>query len=152
MESGIWIIYSFLVTLFTSGIVIIYKIFTKSKYDILILISISFILLGLSGLTNLIYNKNKFLKFYKQYDYKIVALILFYVLLTILIKFNIQKAIKLSPSIGLCHLIINTNVIFTFFIGYFLFGQTINKITILGILVTLIGLFIVLYGSKQEII
>ena len=147
MES--WIIYSFLVTLFTSGIVTIYKIFTKSNYDILTLISISFILLGLSGLTNLIYNKNKFLKFYKQYDYKIIALILLYVLLTILIKFNIQKAIKLSPSIGLCHLIINTNVILTLFISYFLFGQTINKTTILGIIVTLIGLFIVLYGSKQ---
>ena len=147
MES--WIIYSFLVTLFTSGIVTIYKIFTTSNYDILTLISISFILLGLSGLTNLIYNKKKFLNFYKQYDYKIVALILFYVLLTILIKFNIQKAIKLSPSIGLCHLIINTNVILTLFIGYFLFGQTINKTTIIGIIVTLIGLFIVLYGSKQ---
>ena len=62
---------------------------------------------------------------------------------------DIQKAIKLSPSIGLCHLIINTNVILTLFIGYFLFGQTINKTTILGIMVTFIGLAIVLYGSKQ---
>lgn len=147
MES--WIIYSFLVTLFTSGIVTIYKIFTKYNYDILILISISFVLLGLSGLTYLLYSKKEFLKFYKQYDYKIVTLILLYVLLTILIKFNIQKAIKLSPSIGLCHLIINMNVIFTLFIGYFFFDQTINKTTILGIMVTFIGLAIVLYYSKQ---
>ena len=148
MES--WIIYSFLVTLFTSGIVTIYKIFTTSNYDILTLISISFILLGLSGLTNLIYNKKKFLNFYKQYDYKIVALILFYVLLTILIKFNIQKAIKLSPSIGLCHLIINMNVILTLLFGYFLFGQAITKTTILGIMVTFVGLAIVLYSTKNN--
>jgi len=147
MES--WIIYSFLVTLFTSGIVTIYKIFTKYNYNILILISISFVLLGLSGLTYLLYNKKEFLKFYKQYDYKIIALILLYVLLTILIKFNIQKAIKLSPSIGLCHLIINMNVILTLLFGYFLFGQAITKTTILGIMVTFVGLAIVLYETKQ---
>lgn len=147
MES--WIIYSFLVTLFTSGIVTIYKIFTKYNYNILILISISFVLLGLSGLTYLLYNKKEFLKFYKQYDYKIIALILLYVLLTILIKFNIQKAIKLSPSIGLCHLIINMNVILTLLFGYFLFGQAITKTTILGIMGTFVGLAIVLYETKQ---
>lgn len=144
-----WIIYSFLVTLFTSSIFIIYKIFIDSKYQILTLLYISFVLLGFVGLINLLYNKKEFLKFYKEYDYKIIALILLYVLLTFLIKFFIQKAIKFSPNIGLSHLIINMNVILTLLFGYFLFGQSINKITIFGIIVTLIGLVIVLYSTKN---
>ena len=145
-----WILYCFFVMLFTASIVTIYKIFSDSRYDILILLAVSFVVLGLLGVIYLLNNKDKFLKFYKQYDYKILALILLYVLLTILIKFFIQKAIKSSPSIGLCHLIINMNVILTLFFGYFLFGQTINMTTIFGICITLIGLAIVLYSTKNN--
>ena len=145
-----WVLYCFLVMVFTASILSIYKLFIDSRYEILTLLAITFVVLGLVGVIYLLSNRDKFLKFYKQYDYKILVLILVYVLLTILIKYFIQKAVKSSPSIGLCHLIINMNVILTLFIGYFLFGETINNTTIFGISVTLVGLAIVLSSSKNN--
>ena len=60
-----------------------------------------------------------------------------------------QHALKISPNVGYCHLIINLNIIITLFAGYFLFKQQINFKTFFGILVTLIGIGIVILNSNN---
>lgn len=59
-------------------------------------------------------------------------------------------ALSTSPNTGLCHLIINTNVILTLIISFFLFKEKINFKTFLGIVVTFIGIILVIYSSDQS--
>lgn len=56
---------------------------------------------------------------------------------------------KITPSIGISHLIINANIIVSLLAGYFLFKQMINYKSFIGILITMIGLSITIYYSNN---
>ena len=66
--------------------------------------------------------------------------------LVIILSYNycISNSVKLSSNISYIILIVNFNVIITTIFGYYLFNQKINKTTLLGILISLIGLSIII--------
>ena len=77
-----------------------------------------------------------------------IALILISAFLRTFGSVIVAEALKKAPNIGLCHLIINTNVVFTLLASYFLFNQKINGKTFIGVLITLLGISTVIYYSQ----
>ena len=53
------------------------------------------------------------------------------------------KSVDISPNPGYSHLIVNFNVILTLIFSYILFRSKINKMTLLGIVISIIGVTIV---------
>lgn len=46
-------------------------------------------------------------------------------------------------------MIVNLNVIITLLASYFIFREKINKLSLFGIIITLLGIFIMLYYSNK---
>ena len=73
-----------------------------------------------------------------------------FILAILLIANNIAIfwAFKNSPNIGYSHLIINLNVILTFLVAIFIFKQKFNYKSLLGLIITLVGLTLLIYYSN----
>ena len=61
-----------------------------------------------------------------------------------------QYAFKISPNIGYSHIIINLNVIITVIAAYYLFKQNLDYRCLIGIIISLIGIFIIAYYSNEK--
>tara|TARA_Y100000389_G_C17383832_1_gene475872 strand:+ start:80 stop:463 length:384 start_codon:yes stop_codon:yes gene_type:complete len=126
------------------------KYISNNNYDIKIFLSLTFFLLGVLSLIYLLCNHIKLKKFIKDFNINFIYLILFLATIIILTNYFTHSALKLSPNISYCHLIINLNVIVTLLASYFLFKEKFNFKSFIGIIITLIGITIVLINSKSQ--
>lgn len=85
----------------------------------------------------------------KNINMKDCILIIFFSLVLIINRLSQVYLFKITPNIGLSHLIVNTNVILTLLASYLLFNQVINMKSFLGIIITLIGLYIVISNNNS---
>ena len=145
----LWVYLSILATIITAVGIILIKYIDESKYDYNLCLALAFIIMGILAAGYLLYNKNNTYKLLHKLKPDFMCLILFFAIIMIIKNVCIKDALKYSPNIGYSHLIINLNIIITLIAGYFLFKQKINWKTFIGIIISLIGICIVAYYSKN---
>jgi drug/metabolite transporter (DMT)-like permease len=147
--SLVWAYLSILEVFITSASLIVTKYLTQSSIDAKLLISLTYIIVGFNALIFILSNREKnFKAISANISIFIIALILISAFLRTFGSVIVAEALKKAPNIGLCHLIINTNVVFTLLASYFLFNQKINGKTFIGVLITLLGISTVIYYSQ----
>ena len=129
--------------------VICLKLIDKSKYDNYIFLAITFLITGILSLIYIVITKNNRKLFLSNCDNKLFIYTILFALLLIFNNYIIQQAFKHSPNIGYSHLIINLNIIITLLAGVFLFNQTINLLSFIGIIITLIGITIIILNQNN---
>ena len=148
--NNLWIMLSILSLIISATAVISLKYLNKlSNINSNIIFAIIFIIMGLISSFYLLYNKNDFFKFTKYCNNKLLSFIFFLSCLLIFNNITLKKALDNSPNIGYCHMIVNLNVIITILASYFIFHEKINKFSLFGIIITLLGIFIMLYYSNK---
>ena len=55
--------------------------------------------------------------------------------------------LKITPNMAYAHSIINLNIIITIITSYLIFNQELNKFTVFGILLSLIGIIILIMNQ-----
>lgn len=144
-----WIFLSFVAMIVTAIGVICLKLIDKSKYDNYIFLAITFLITGILSLIYIVITKNNRKLFLSNCDNKLFIYTILFALLLIFNNYIIQQAFKHSPNIGYSHLIINLNIIITLLAGVFLFNQTINLLSFIGIIITLIGITIIILNQNN---
>lgn len=145
---NLWIYLAGLCCLITALAVILMKYISLSKCNLKNIVILTFILCGFLSLIYIIFDKN-FLKDIKNtITKKDIFLIILFSIIILLNRLLQIYAFKISPQIGYSHLIINMNIIFTLIASYFLFKQKINIKSLIGIIITLIGLTITICYSN----
>lgn len=142
----IWLLFAFIAMLVSSFHTIMHKYitnFNENNNDISI--AFVFIFAGILSILYLLYNKDKTYTILNSKKINIILLLSF-ILSIVILSYNycISNSVKLSSNINYCILIVNFNIIVTTIFSYYLFNQKINKNTLLGILISLIGLSIVI--------
>lgn len=149
MNKYLWVYLSFFTMLITAISVIIMKYLTESKCNVKTLTFMTFIISSLLVLIYIPFDKNVINDIKKNIDLKDYLLIILFSVLLIANKLSQVYVFKITPSIGISHLIINANIIVSLLAGYFLFKQMINYKSFIGILITMIGLSITIYYSNN---
>ena len=145
---NLWIYLAGLCCLITALGVVLMKYISLSKCNLKNIVILTFILCGFLSLIYIIFDKN-FLKDIKNtITKKDIFLIILFSIIILLNRLLQIYAFKISPQIGYSHLIINMNIIFTLIASYFLFKQKINIKSLIGIIITLIGLTITICYSN----
>lgn len=142
-----WIVLSIIIAIITAITVVLLKWFSYKKINVFIIISITAIIIGICGVTYILYNYREFYLFCKTCKYNIAILIICYALLIITSKLLFSRVIKTCPNISYAHLIVNMNVILTIILSWLLFKSTLNITTFIGIIISLIGLTIVILNN-----
>tara|TARA_Y100000389_G_scaffold201368_1_gene243929 strand:+ start:732 stop:1178 length:447 start_codon:yes stop_codon:yes gene_type:complete len=146
----LWILLSFLVTITTSFRIVAYKYLSNTNYDNITILLFSFVLMGIISLLLLLYNK----KNYSKNDLINILTnkksIIFITVFSIISLSNVvilQTAIKLTPNISYTHAIINLNIILVLLGSCLFFNEKINYKTLLGIILSLIGVLLITLNS-----
>jgi len=146
----LWILLSFLGTITTSFRIVAYKYLSNTNYDNITILLFSFVLMGIISLLLLLYNK----KNYSKNDLINILTnkksIIFITVFSIISLSNVvilQTAIKLTPNISYTHAIINLNIILVLLGSCLFFNQKINYKTLLGIILSLIGVLLITLNS-----
>ena len=147
MNNSTWIYLSFFVTFITTVSVITMKYLTNSTCNVATLTFITFLLSALIVLIYIPFDKTIIYDI-KNLTKKDFYLIFFYCFVLIISRLAQVYLFKITPKIGISHLIINSNIIFTLFASYILFKQNINCKSLIGVFITLFGLSITLYYSN----
>tara|TARA_B100001175_G_scaffold91860_1_gene77624 strand:+ start:5645 stop:6100 length:456 start_codon:yes stop_codon:yes gene_type:complete len=149
---NLWIFYSFIAMFFITIHSIIHKyilIYNNNNADISL--AITFLFTGIISLIYLSFYKEKIKNILKDKNSNIIiCLSIFLALIILSINMAVSKAFSFSSNISYCNLIINLNIILVLLFSYILFKERLNKQTMLGILLSLIGLSIVIYYSKEK--
>lgn len=144
-----WVSIALICTLFSSTGVILMKHIDNSKYNNIIFIIISYIVVGIFGILYLIYDLQNKKEVLKNCDYKLILYSFIFACIIIVGNIIIQYAFSISPNISYTHLIINLNIIFTIIASYILFKQNINFYCLLGIIISLIGILIIILNYNK---
>ena len=104
------------------------------------IISLFYLCLNIESIKNIIKNKNSNI---------IITLSLFLALIILSVNVAISKAFSNSSNICYCNLIINSSIILVLLFSYFLFKESFNFKTFLGIILSFLGLSIVIYYSNE---
>lgn len=143
-----WVFLSFFAMFCTSISIILLKFIQETNLNILMTLIIGYLLLSVFSIIYILNN----LVIFKETIYKLsfysLFIVVFKVFLTLITQFTLAMAFNLCPNIGICHLIVNLNVIITLITGWFLFKQKINFNTVIGIIITFFGLSIVIYNTN----
>ena len=146
----LWILLSFFALLTTSFRIIAYKYLSNTNYDNITIILFSFVLMGIISLLLLLYNK----KNYSKNDLiniltnkKSIIFIIVFSIISLLNVIILQTAIKLTPNISYTHAIINLNIILVLLGSCLFFNQEINYKSLLGIILSLIGVLLITLNS-----
>ena len=144
-----WIFVSFLATFISASLMIILKIIGNLKIKQTLFVALMFIFTGLIALIYILFHKNECNKLL-QYENKskILFLIILFVVLLIAYEIICFEAMNSTPNIAYCQMIINLNIILTLLAGYLLFKQKINWKTLIGIILTLLGITIMITYSN----
>ena len=145
-----WVLFSLANTFFTSFGIINFKFLSKLSDNVTITLSQCLVLTGIISFIYLMFNRKETLEYNRVVDTKklVIHMILF-VILSIVTRYLFIKSVKTTPNIGYSHLIINMNAVLTFIFSYFLFGQTINIKSFAGIILCILGLFIIVKYSDK---
>ena len=147
--NNLWIIFSFIVMFTTAFSLLTLKLLSDTKFDIKILLTFSYIIATIIGCVYILFNKTNFDYIISNISVYVLLLIFLFAFFHICSQGFMSNAIKLSPNVGYCHLIVNLNIIITLIASYFLFKQKINCKTFIGIIICLIGICIVAYYSNK---
>ncbi len=145
--NNLWIYLSILCCLITSISVIVMKYISYTKCNLKNIIFLTFLLASFIILLYIPFDKNFIIDIRNNITIKDFLLIIFFTFLLIFNRLTQSYTFKITPNIGYSHLIINANIIITLLGSYLLFNQKINYKSIIGIFITLIGLFITIYYS-----
>ena len=107
------------------------KIVGNSKYDNNLFLTLSYIIVGILGLINYIYKKNKNKN--QKIDKQLILYSLGFAIFIFICNIIVQEAFSKSPNISYTHIIINLNIIITLIFSYLLFKEEINKSCFIGI-------------------
>lgn len=136
----LWVYLSFIIALTSATEVVLYKFLSIKYKNIENYILTIFVLTGIAALIILLSKGDNPKKFINKYVLMIFILIF-------IGRFIFVKAITLSPNPGYAHLIVNTNVILTLIMCYIFFKKKLNFNTLIGVILALLGIFIVIYNS-----
>lgn len=146
----LWILLSFLGTITTSFRIVAYKYLSNTNYDNITILLFSFVLMGIISLLLLLYNK----KNYSKNDLlniltnkKSIIFITVFSIISLLNVVILQTAIKLTPNISYTFAIINLNIILVLLGSCLFFNQEINYKSLLGIILSLIGVLLITLNS-----
>lgn len=137
-----WILFALIVCLISGIEVTNFKFISNNCDNIELIICLGFIVAGLISLLYLISRREDVKKI--QFNKKVISGIIIFGSLLVLARYFFVNSVKLSPNMGYSHIIVNLNVILTLIFAFLLFGQKINIYTFLGILLCLLGLFIII--------
>lgn len=146
--NNLWIYLSILCCLITATCVIIMKYISYTKCNIKTIVMLTFLLSSLFILLYIPFDKNFINDITNNFSIKDFLLITFFSILLIFNRLSQSYTFKITPNIGFSHLIVNANVIITLIASFLLFNQKINYKSIIGILITLVGLFITIINSS----
>lgn len=145
-----WIFFALIAMLLSSLHTVCLKFVKKDNNYVDIGLALIFLFIGLFSLIYIILNFKNLLNFLNQKHSKDIIFISLFIAI-IIIGFNISLLFSLNktPKTSYCNLIINLNIILTLLLSYFLFKEKINYKSLMGILISLIGLSIVIYYSNE---
>jgi len=149
MNKYLWLYLSFFITFITAITIIIMKYLTDSTCNVKTLTFMSFIISSLIVLIYIPFDKTIINDINKNINFKDYLLIILLSVVLIVVRLSQVYLFKITPSIGISHLIINANIIISLLASYFLFKQLINYKSIIGIFITMIGLSITIYYSNN---
>lgn len=143
-----WITYAVLNLFVTSFGITNFKYLTRFSPNIMITLAQCLVITGVFCFIYLLFNKKKVLALNRNNETSRLALHMgLFLVFIISSRYLFLKSIETSPNVGYTHLIVNLNVILTFILSYLFFKQTINKYTFGGIILCLIGLYIIIKHS-----
>lgn len=143
---NLWIFLSIIACFLTALKVFLFNCASTLKENTLLIVSLFYLFAGLIGLLFYIFTNN--FKINIKYNAKNFAFILFTGLILLLTTTLVINVLKISPNIAYTHSIINLNIIITILTSYLIFKQTLNKFTIFGMILSLIGISIVINYSS----
>lgn len=144
-----WILIALICTLFSSIGVILMKYIDNSKYNNIIFMIISYIVVGIFGIFYLIYDLKNKKEVIKNCDFKLILYSFIFGCIIIFSNIIVQYAFSISPNISYTHLIINLNIIITIIASYILFKQNINLYCLLGMIISFIGFLIIILNYNN---
>lgn len=139
-----WVYIASICALLSSFGVILMKYIDNSKYDNVIFMIISYIIVGIFGIFYFVYDLKNKKEIMKKCDYKLILYSFTFACFIIIGNIIIQYAFSISPNISYTHLIINLNIIITILASYILFKQNMNLQCLMGMIICLIGILIII--------
>jgi drug/metabolite transporter (DMT)-like permease len=143
-----WIYFALFAAMIGGGTDIIIKKVKDSTSQLIDSALIAFIFTGLFSIIILSCRYSFSLFKPNNITYTHGGYLILYGFLYLMIQILYRLSMKTSPNPGFTRLIYNTNVLFTFILAYFLLNATINFTSIIGIIITFIGLSIVVKSCK----
>ena len=154
--SKLWVLFSFLCTLIISIKIFIIMYLSKSSNYSNSIVNLCFIYIvaGISASLFLLYYKNKLNtisinKNNNNYNFLkltmpiiVAGLLYFFGSLLVIYTFSI------SPNVSYVSSIINSNIILLLLFSYFFLKEKFNIMTLLGIIITFIGIILIINYSK----
>ena len=145
-----WIMYALLAMFITGFEVINLKYIELISSNLIAVVAICFVITGLISLLYLLFSKETG-SLTMLTDYRIILSALAFAGLLISSRYYYLRSVETAPNVGYTHMIINLNVIITLFLAYLFFSQTINLMAFGGIVLCLLGLFIIIkYGKVNK--
>ena len=142
------ILYALTNTFFTAFGLANFKYLSSISTDAFTTLAECLVLAGLVAFIYLIFNVKNTLQYNKTVDnkklFKHMCLFVIFIFTT---RYCFIKSVETSPNVGYTHMIVNLNAIISVILAYFLFNQTINIKTFLGIILCILGLFVIIKYS-----
>ena len=139
-----WITIALICALLSSFGVILIKYIDNSKYDNIIFMIISYIIVGIFAILYFVYDLKNKKEILKKSDYKLILYSFVFACFIFIVNIIMQYAFSISPNISYTHLIINLNIIITIIASYILFKQNMNLSCLIGMIICLIGILIII--------
>ena len=143
MKQPNWILLAALSMIITSISCVSLKYISSTQYNDNTVLAITFIIMGILSAIYLVINIKDTKQFCKHCNLSFIIFVVFFAFILVINNYIMNKAFKVSPNIGYSHMIINLNVILSLLAGYFLFKQNVNAKSLIGIIIALIGVFII---------
>ena len=144
---NLWIILSIVACFLTALKVNLFNVNSLLKKNSLIILSLFYLCAGLFGLFFFMLTNKSQINI--NYDFKTIILILFTGFILLITTTLVIYTLKITQNLAYTHSIINLNIIITIILSYLVFNQKLNKFTLFGMLLSLLGIIIVIFNYKK---
>ena len=144
---SLWIILSIVACFLTALKVNLFNVISLLKKNSLLIVSLFYLCAGLFGLFFFMLTNKSQINI--NYDFKTIILILFTGFILLITTTLVIYTLKITPNLAYTHSIINLNIIITIILSYLVFNQKLNKFTLFGMLLSLLGIIIVIFNYKK---
>jgi drug/metabolite transporter (DMT)-like permease len=144
---NLWIILSIVACFLTALKVNLFNVISLLKKNSLLIVSLFYLCAGLFGLFFFMLTNKSQINI--NYDFKTIILILFTGFILLITTTLVIYTLKITPNLAYTHSIINLNIIITIILSYLVFNQKLNKFTLFGMLLSLLGIIIVIFNYKK---